>query len=596
MNPPDRSAGGEGAPLRYGMVVDLNRCVGCQTCTIACKHHNDTPPGVQWRRVLDVEQGEYPDVERLFLVTGCQHCAEPPCVPVCPTGATRQRADGLVTMDYDTCIGCGYCAVACPYQARTIAHEREWYFGAPNRQEEQVFHEERVGVASKCTFCVDKIDEAAETPGIVPGLDLEATPACAASCIAQALHFGDFADPESNVSRLAAENAHFQMHAELGTDPQIRYLYEVPETTPGRDPAPEEEGDARRVDPNDPMVGGRQTFWDVRAAMNFIMGGMSSGLAVAAYAVWALGGMPDAALPWFFAAAAAGMGVGLLFVFAEIGRRARFLYVLRRPQSSWMTRETYAVAAFYPAVAADLFWPSPALHAVIGLAAAAFLLCQGKILHAGKGIPAWRHPLVPWMLVASGLYEGAALAVLGLVFLLSLAGGHDFDEVSAWFALAGLAGACTLLAFANAALFGAYRRSAAGSGVGPLSRRDLDAIAGRMRWLGHLAPAVIFFVAAGAAYLLPLLSPALVVATHCVMDADSTWGCVIVRSAVTVAIWAVWVGPLALVAGTACALGGGVLWKHTLVTRACHQQGFALPRLPQRGSGSRAAPARFGLS
>ena len=80
------------------------------------------------------------------------------------------------------------------------------------------------------------------------------------------------------------------------------------------------------------------------------------------------------------------------------------------------------------------------------------------------------------------------------------------------------------------------------------------------------------------------------------MDADSTWGCVIVRSAVTVAIWAVWAGPLALVAGTACALGGGVLWKHTLVTRACHQQGFALPRLPQRGSGSRAAPARFGLS
>ena len=263
------AAAGHGTP-RYGMVVDLNRCVGCQTCTIACKHHNDTPPGVQWRRVLDVEQGEYPNVERLFLVTGCQHCAEPPCVPVCPTGATRQRADGLVTMDYDTCIGCGYCAVACPYQARTIAHEREWYYGAPSRQEEQVFHEERVGVASKCTFCVDKVDEAAGSPGVVPGLDLEATPACAASCIAQALHFGDFADPESNVSRLAADNAHFQMHAELGTDPQIRYLYEVPATTPGREP--EAADDERGSDPNDPLVGERQTFWDVRAAMNFILG------------------------------------------------------------------------------------------------------------------------------------------------------------------------------------------------------------------------------------------------------------------------------------------------------------------------------------
>ncbi len=100
-----RSGGDEAT--RWGMVVDLNRCVGCQTCTIACKHSNDTPPGVQWRRVLDVERGTFPDVERLFLVTGCQHCAEPPCVPVCPTGATAQRADGLVTMDYDTCIGCG---------------------------------------------------------------------------------------------------------------------------------------------------------------------------------------------------------------------------------------------------------------------------------------------------------------------------------------------------------------------------------------------------------------------------------------------------------------------------------------------------------
>ena len=158
--PAEGSAVSESQP-RYGMVVDLNRCVGCQTCAIACKHANDTPPGMQWRRVLDVERGTYPDVERLFLVTGCQHCAEPPCVPVCPTGATRQRADGLVTMDYDTCIGCGYCAVACPYQARTIAHDTSWYYGEPTAQEAHVAHDERVGVANKCTFCVERVDEAA---------------------------------------------------------------------------------------------------------------------------------------------------------------------------------------------------------------------------------------------------------------------------------------------------------------------------------------------------------------------------------------------------------------------------------------------------
>ena len=562
------------AAPRYGMVVDLNRCVGCQTCTIACKHHNDTPPGVQWRRVLDVEQGEYPNVERVFLVTGCQHCANPPCVPVCPTGATRQRADGLVTMDYDTCIGCGYCAVACPYQARTIAHERAWYFGTPSRQEAQVFHDERVGVATKCTFCVDKIDEAAQTPGVVPGLDLEATPACAASCIAEALHFGDFADPQSNVSRLAAENASFQMHAELGTEPQIRYLYEVPATTPGREPEPDEADGASRSDPNDPLVGDRQTFWDVRAAMNFILGGMSSGLAVAAYAAWAVGGMSDAMLLWFFAAAAVGMGVGLLFVFAEIGRKARFLYVLRRPQSSWMTRETYAVAVFYPAVVADLVWPSPALHAVAAAAAAAFLVCQGRILHAGRAIPAWRHPLVPWMLVASGLYEGVALATIGcLVFLFvvppRILGPLDPDLFALWLPFTVLG---VLLAGASAALFRTYRRGAAKAGVGSLSRCEIDAIAGWMWWMGYTGPAVLFAILPAylsAAMIIPALRDFLPIVSL--------------------------VTPVVIIVGGAGALAGGALLKYTLVTRACHQQGFSLPRVPQRGSGTRAAPVRFGL-
>ena len=235
-----------------------------------------------------------------------------------------------------------------------------------------------------------------------------------------------------------------------------------------------------------------------------------------------------------------------------------------------MTRETCAVAVFYPAVAADLVWPSPALHALIALAAAAFLLCQGKILHAGKGIPAWRHPLVPWMLVASGLYEGVALAILGLEGLVVL----GFEVAFFLVTLLGLAGAAALLAGANAALFRAYRRGAAKAGVGPLSRRDLDAIAGRVQWLGRLAPPALF----GAAGVMILLG----------------------GLAVYVAPQYVWIAgvgiPLALVAGAACALWGGALWKHTLVTRACHQQGFALPRLPRRGSGSRAAPARFGLS
>ena len=110
---------------RWAMVADLRRCVGCQTCTAACKHANATPPGVQWRRVLDMEFGEYPDVQRAFVPVGCMHCDEPPCMDVCPTTATNKRADGIVTIDYDLCIGCAYCAVACPYQARYKTDARQ---------------------------------------------------------------------------------------------------------------------------------------------------------------------------------------------------------------------------------------------------------------------------------------------------------------------------------------------------------------------------------------------------------------------------------------------------------------------------------------
>ena len=188
---------------RWAMVADLRRCVGCQTCTAACKQANATPPGVQWRRVLDMEVGEYPDVKRAFVPVGCMHCDDPPCMHVCPSTATKKRADGIVTIDYDLCIGCGYCMVACPYDARAKVD----------------------GVATKCTFCVDRIDSGL-AKGLKPGVDPEATPACVNSCIAAALHFGDANDPASNISELLAENQSFRMHENLQTGPNIYYLWD----------------------------------------------------------------------------------------------------------------------------------------------------------------------------------------------------------------------------------------------------------------------------------------------------------------------------------------------------------------------------------
>jgi phenylacetyl-CoA:acceptor oxidoreductase subunit 1 len=529
---------------RWGMVVDVNRCVGCQTCTIACKHSNHTPPGVQWRRVLDVEYGAFPDVERLFLVVGCQHCANPPCVPVCPTGATRQRADGLVTMDYDTCIGCGSCAVACPYQARTIVHDKKWYYDRPTPQEEYVAHDERLGVATKCTFCIERIDQASEQD-LVPGVDLSVTPVCAVSCISKAIRFGDFADPASEVSRLARDNRSFQMHAQLGTDPQIRYLYEVPASTPGRAPDPADTDDAALADPANPLVGARQTFWDYRAAMNFALGGMASGLAIVAGLAHFTGALSGEALQLLDVAATAIMTVGLFFVFLKVGRKARFLKVLLRPQTSWMTRETYCVALFYPAVAAGLLWPNAALDLLATASAAGFLVCQAMILHAAKGIPTWRVALIPWMLIATGLFEGTGLFAIAV----ALSGG-SLPFTSA------LAMVGVVLAAANAMLWWRYRTTAKVRGIGPLSRRDLAAISPTLYMVGHALPGVLFalsFFAGGAVAAI-----------------------------------------LTAIAGAA-AIAGGMLWKFTVIIRACHQQGYDVPMLPQRGSGRRAAPARFGL-
>jgi len=214
---------------RFGMVIDLKKCVGCQTCTISCKVTNFVPPDIFWNEVQDYEVGEYPDVRRLFLPTLCMHCANAPCKEVCPSGATIQREDGIVYVDYDKCLGCGYCIVACPYGARTIYKKKEYYYGTPtpydNFPEElrASYKRQKVGAVSKCTFCIDKIDKAKEK-GLQVGTDPEATPTCVNSCIAKARYFGDLDDPESEVSRLIRERKGFRLLEELGTDPSVYYL------------------------------------------------------------------------------------------------------------------------------------------------------------------------------------------------------------------------------------------------------------------------------------------------------------------------------------------------------------------------------------
>ena len=203
---------------RYGMVIDLKRCYGCYSCSMACKVKNHTPPGVFWARVLKGETGKFPNVVRQALPVLCMHCEEPSCLEVCPTGATRKQEDGIVVVDKDKCMGCKYCIMACPYGARYTVEKWESYFpdGLPLSPYEEFAKREweeksGVGVATKCDFCRDRIAE---------GRD----PACVEACPAKARTFGDLDDPDSEVSFLIKRYRGEVLNPELGNRPKVYYL------------------------------------------------------------------------------------------------------------------------------------------------------------------------------------------------------------------------------------------------------------------------------------------------------------------------------------------------------------------------------------
>lgn len=200
---------------RMGMVIDLNVCVGCHACTAACKATNGTPPDIFFARVHEREVGEYPNARREFLPVLCNHCEDPPCVPVCPTGASYKRADGIVAVNSDLCIGCRSCATSCPYEHRHYVKpgtlEKGYFDGNLTQYEEVKYKRWTEGTIAKCDFCMDRVDQ---------GLD----PACVVTCPPVARHFGDLSDPESNVSRLLQERESFTLLPDAGTKPSVHYL------------------------------------------------------------------------------------------------------------------------------------------------------------------------------------------------------------------------------------------------------------------------------------------------------------------------------------------------------------------------------------
>ncbi len=207
--------------FHWGMVIDLSKCVGCYYCVHACQATNDTRSDGLWNILLTdtTAQGD-----PFYLTRPCLHCQNAPCVSVCPVSATYKRADGLIMMNYDRCIGCRYCQTACPYGARVFNWREnneinpmvpEW--GVP-----EVPPRPR-GVVEKCTFCVQRIDFGLEN-GLMPGVHPEATPACVNICPVTARFFGNLKDPNSEVSRIIATKPTLRLREDLGTDPSVYYI------------------------------------------------------------------------------------------------------------------------------------------------------------------------------------------------------------------------------------------------------------------------------------------------------------------------------------------------------------------------------------
>jgi phenylacetyl-CoA:acceptor oxidoreductase subunit 1 len=209
---------------RWGMVIDLRKCIGCEMCSSVCSELNRNPCGANWRQVIDRTIEENPDLIRLFVPMNCMHCSEPPCLDVCPSGATYQRKDGIVDIKNELCIGCGYCVVACPYSARTISFRDKIQIKfAEGLHNPTVVKSDRIGICTKCNFCLQRIEDGL-AKGLKPGKDPDAGPICVNFCIAEALFFGDLDDPESNVSHLIRKNKTVCLQEELGTKPSVYYI------------------------------------------------------------------------------------------------------------------------------------------------------------------------------------------------------------------------------------------------------------------------------------------------------------------------------------------------------------------------------------
>jgi Fe-S-cluster-containing dehydrogenase component/formate-dependent nitrite reductase membrane component NrfD len=403
--------------MRYGFVIDQNRCIGCHACTVACKEEHNIAVGVNRTWVKYIEKGFYPDTRRHFAVLRCNHCDDAPCIEICPTVALFRRPDGIVDFDHERCIGCKSCMQACPYDALYIDPDRN--------------------TAAKCNFDASRVE-------------MGYKPACEVVCPTQAILSGDLDDPNSLISKRIALEKVSVRKPEKGTKPKLFYVgvdgdllnptMMEPQTAyfwADKDPG-EDLYALKMTAPDRPIPGVAREVYDVphmipwgkRIASYLWTKSISAGVVLMSALFLNMGFEQDAAVLGVI-----GPLVSLLFLAAtmallvlDLKKPSRFFFLLTRPNlNSWLVLGGYVLmifavlllawiiqAAAVGAVSPLIVW-SAALFAIASAGYSAFLFAQAR------GRDFWQSPLLFWHLLVQAIVAGTAIfTLIGTVFGVSL--------------------------------------------------------------------------------------------------------------------------------------------------------------------------------
>ncbi len=389
--------------MQYGFVIDHDSCIGCHACTVACKAENNVPVGNFRTSVKYVELGLFPEVKRDFLVQRCNHCSDAPCVTICPVNALEKRADGIVDIDRDACIGCRACMQACPYDA--------------------IYLNDDSGAVEKCHFCAHRVEDGLE-------------PACVTVCPVGAIIPGDFDDPESRVSQISGEDDLRVRRPEQGTGPNVRYkgasdvalnpgVPERPETYIWSDRPPDKPEDWPADVPTEPSSRvvldiGHRVEWGWPVAAYLVTKGIASGAAMLApfATLFGMTGWTQAYLPEVLALVFTLVTLGLLV--EDLARPQYFYRLLTRPNwRSWLVRGGVVLGVFCGTISASIVARMAGLEGiadllrginaglgamVAGYTAFLFAQCKGRDL--------WESELLIWHLLCQAVLCGGAVLLI----------------------------------------------------------------------------------------------------------------------------------------------------------------------------------------